>query len=75
MITDNIPEKLSYDYQFVKKIGEGANGETWLARSRFTNKLAAIKCLRLNKLDDAKVIELFERESELLKSVHVAGVP
>ncbi len=75
MITDNIPEKLSYDYQFVKKIGEGANGETWLARNRFTNKLAAIKCLRLNKLDDVKVIELFERESELLKSVHVAGVP
>ena len=74
-VPDSIPEKLDYDYLFLEKIGEGANGETWLARHRFENRLAAIKCLKLDKIDDIKTIELFERESELLKSVHVDGVP
>ncbi len=72
---DHIPPKLAYDYKFERKIGEGANGETWLARQRFTNRLVAVKCLRLDKIDDIKTLELFERESELLKSIHVDGVP
>ena len=72
---EHIPEKLNYNYKFEKKIGEGTTGETWFARHRFTNRLVGIKCLRLDRIEDVKTLELFERESELLKSVHVEGVP
>lgn len=75
MHPDNIPEKLAFDYEFIKKIGEGANGETWLAQHLFNGRKAAIKCLKLGKIDDIKTLELFNRESELLKSVNVFGVP
>ena len=72
---DNIPEKIAFEYDFVKKIGEGANGETWLAKSRINRKLAAIKCLKLNAANDLKSFELFKREVALLKSIQIEGVP
>ena len=75
MNIENVPEKLSYDYEFVKKIGEGANGETWLARHRFDQTQVAIKCLKTDKIKENKAFELFNRESELLKSVNLEGVP
>ena len=72
---DNIPEKISFEYDFVRKIGEGANGETWLAKNRINRTLAAIKCLKLNAANDFKSFELFKREVNLLKSIQVEGVP
>ena len=74
MIND-IPESLSFEYEFLNKIGEGANGETWLVKNRIDKTRAAIKCLKLNTIEDLKAVELFEREVELLQSIHVFGVP
>ena len=72
---NDIPKSLSFEYEFLNKIGEGANGETWLVKNRINKTRAAIKCLKLNTIEDLKAVELFEREVKLLQSIHVSGVP
>ncbi len=74
-MTPDIPEVISFEYEFIKKIGEGANGETWLVKNRINKNRAAIKCLKLNTIEDLKAVELFEREVQLLQSIRVSGVP
>ena len=70
-----IPEEIRFNYDLVKQIGEGSNGETWLIKNRVDKSLAALKCLKLNTVEDIKAVELFEREAALLKSIHIQGVP
>lgn len=67
--------ELSAKYEIIRLLGEGANGKTWLASKRDTGDKVAIKQLRFSKLDNLKSYELFERETEVLKSVDVLGVP
>ena len=74
-MTPDIPEVLAFEYEFIKKIGEGANGETWLVKNRINKTRAAVKCLKLNTVEDLKAVELFEREVQLLQSIRVSGVP
>ena len=72
-MTITTPSELSFEYEFIKQLGEGANGKTWLAKSRQTGDLVAIKSLKMS--GDMKQIELFIREAETLQSLNVAGVP
>lgn len=67
------PEILNLDYRYVKLLGEGANGFTWLAKDRRNALDVAIKELKF--VDDFKSLELFQREAEVLQSVDVIGVP
>ncbi len=67
------PEILNLDYRYVRLLGEGANGRTWLAKSRKTGLDVAIKELKF--ADDFKAWELFHREAEVLQSIKVDGVP
>ena len=67
------PKILNVDYRYVKLLGEGASGFTWLAKDRRTALDVAIKELKF--VDDFKSLELFEREAEVLQSVDVRGVP
>ncbi len=71
--TIETPDALKVDYRFIRLLGEGANGRTWLARDRKNARDVAIKALKLT--DDIKSLELFEREGEVLKSVEIRGVP
>jgi serine/threonine protein kinase len=71
--TIKTPEILKQDYQFLRLIGEGANGKTWLAISRIDQKKVAIKALKL--VDTFKSLELFKREAETLQSIQIDGVP
>ncbi len=72
---DKIPENITFSYELVKKIGEGANGETWLIRDRVKKTQAILKFLKFLSAEDLKTVELFQREAELLKSIHLEGVP
>ena len=67
------PGILAVDYRYVKLLGEGANGRTWLAKDRRNGLDVAIKELKF--VDDFKAFDLFQREAETLKTVNVIGVP
>ena len=67
------PEILNLDYRYVKLLGEGANGFTWLAKDRRNAMNVAIKELKF--VNDFKAFELFQREAEALQSIRVDGVP
>ena len=67
------PAILNLDYRYVRLLGEGANGLTWLAKDRRNATDVAIKELKFT--DDIKCFELFEREAEVLQSVSIDGVP
>ncbi len=69
------PDILVSKYRYHKLLGEGANGKTWLARNILTGELVAIKSLKLSQSENFKSFELFQREAEVLESVHVQGVP
>ena len=75
--TDQIktPLILAFDYTVLKLLGEGANGKTWLGRSKVDGNLVAIKELKLAVMEDLKSLELFKREAETLQSITVPGVP
>ena len=70
-----LPDSIAFEYELGKKIGEGANGETWLVNHKVKRIPAVLKLLRSLGDTDFKTEELFQREAELLKSVHVQGVP
>ncbi len=69
------PSILVDQYEFIRLLGEGANGKTWLARKRDTLENVAIKALKISKIENLKSYELFMREAEVLKSVDLLGVP
>lgn len=69
------PSILAFDYTYMKLLGEGANGKTWLARAKRTGAMVAVKELKLSVMEDMKALELFKREAETLQSLSVPGVP
>ena len=62
------------DYSELQKIGAGAQGTMYRAKAP-DGKWVAIKVLDFKQITDIKTIELFEREIETLKSLHIKGVP
>ena len=71
----NTPLELRGKYHYIRLLGEGANGKTWLAQSMTTGQYVAIKSLKFGSADNFKSLELFKREAEVLQSVLVNGVP
>ncbi|MBQ9396135.1 MAG: serine/threonine protein kinase [Proteobacteria bacterium] len=69
------PEILAKEYRYIKLLGEGANGKTWLAININTGEKLAIKSLKLSQSENLKSFELFQREAEVLASVQIEGVP
>lgn len=67
------PAILRNHYRYVRILGEGSNGKTYLAKVLSNNKEVAIKALKFS--DDIKAVELFKREADALKSVNEEGVP
>jgi serine/threonine protein kinase len=63
-------------YTLVEKIGEGGFGVTWGASRKSDGERVVIKQLRLERLDDWKSMELFEREARVLRGLahpHIVG--
>lgn len=69
------PQILASEFKYIKLLGEGANGKTWLAENILSGQKVAIKSLKLSQAENNKSFDLFKREAELLASVHIQGVP
>ena len=67
------PAELSNSYTFIRQLGEGSNGKTWLAKDLKAEREVAIKVLK--NIDQFKQLDLFKREAETLASIKVDGVP
>lgn len=62
-------------YIILKKIGQGGSAITYAAKDLQTELEVAIKVLSLQKLDDWKKIELFEREAKILQQLNHSSIP
>ena len=69
------PTMLKSSYRFLRCLGEGAQGRTYLAEKKDTGELVAVKELKMNSTDAFKGFELFMRESEVLADLDDPGVP
>ncbi len=67
------PEILRSGYRFLRLLGEGSNGKTFLAAERVSGRKVAIK--QLKSFKDFKSFDLFKREAETMRSVAIDGVP
>ncbi|WP_427159800.1 hypothetical protein ACQFX9_28080 [Aliinostoc sp. HNIBRCY26] len=57
-------------YRIIKILGEGGSGTTYLAEDTDSHQLVAMKALSLHRLNDWKLMELFEREAKILSQLH-----
>lgn len=56
-------------------LGSGAVGTTYLADDQLEDQQVAIKELSVRTLNSFKVLDLFEREVSVLRSIHHPGIP
>jgi Protein kinase domain len=62
-------------YRIEARHGEGSFGVTYRARDESSGTVVILKELRIEKLDDWKALELFEREGRTLSSLSHASIP
>ena len=74
-IVEQIPHNLVKDYQIKKLLGEGGSSTTYEAVDLQTHQRVALKALSLQKMNDWKVLELFEREANVLSKLNHPGIP
>ncbi|MEG4809998.1 ankyrin repeat domain-containing protein [Microcoleus sp. F8-D3] len=74
-IVQQIPHNLVKHYQIKKPLGEGGSSTTYEAVDLKTNQRVALKALSLQKMNDWKVLELFEREAKVLSKLNHPGIP
>lgn len=68
-------QKIKDRYLIKNKIGEGGMGKTYLAHDEQENIDVVVKILHFQRAEDWKVIELFEREAKVLKSLDHPYIP
>ena len=69
------PHELENKYHFIRLLGEGANGKTYLAKQVNSGLMVAVKALKFAQLNDLKSLELFKREAAILSSIQMEGIP
>jgi eukaryotic-like serine/threonine-protein kinase len=67
--------QLNNRYQLLERLGEGGTAITYAAKDLLTNRQVAIKVLSLDRLDNWKKIELFEREAKILQQLNHPAIP
>lgn len=68
------PEIRDY-FQYMRCLGEGAQGKTYLAKDLKIDREVAIKEMKLTQTENFKDLEHFEREAQVLENLFVQGVP
>jgi len=68
-------EIIAERYQIVTLLGEGGMGSTYAAVDLSTNQRVAIKVVSLQEAGDWKILELFEREAEVLETLNHPLIP
>ncbi|HAX85752.1 MAG TPA: ankryin [Cyanobacteria bacterium UBA11370] len=74
----NSPEKeqiIAQRYRILGTLGEGGTGTTYQAQDLETSQEVALKALSLQRMNDWKVMELFEREARVLAQLNHPGIP
>lgn len=66
---------VSTRYVLKREIAAGAFAVTWRAEDRKTGSAVVVKLLSVRALPDWKGLELFQRETAVLKSLRHAGIP
>jgi ankyrin repeat protein len=74
-IVQQIPQNSVKHYQIKKLLGEGGSSTTYEAIDLKTNQRVALKALSLQKMNEWKVLELFEREANVLSKLNHPGIP
>ena len=74
-IVQQIPHKLVKHYQIKNLLGEGGSSTTYEALDLKTHQRVALKSLSLQKMNDWKVLELFEREANVLSKLNHPAIP
>jgi serine/threonine protein kinase len=62
-------------YQIKSILGEGGSGITYCAQVAGTERQVALKELSLQRMNDWKAIELFEREAQVLSQLQHPAIP
>jgi serine/threonine protein kinase len=62
-------------YEVVRPLAEGGFGITHLARRMRDGEEVVIKQLRMERLDDWKAFDLFEREAAVLEGLRHPNIP
>ncbi len=78
--TENLPvdpqqKVVAGRFQIQRLLGEGGFGATYAAYDRETGTEVAVKNLRIDRAEDWKAIELFEREARILESLDHPRIP
>jgi serine/threonine protein kinase len=66
---NSMPQRLD-KYELVECLGHGATAEVWKALDTQLQRFVAIKMLRPNLRDDPTFVERFQREAQLIASLH-----
>ena len=61
-------------YEVIRPLGQGAFGQTLLARDLRLTRQVALKVLKPRGANDLKAYELFEREAAVLRDLRHPGV-
>ena len=68
------PRDTALRYKTIRELGRGGMGVTFLADTP-TGEQVVLKRLKLERLDNWKALELFEREARVLKALNHPGIP
>ena len=68
-------EIIAEKYRILDILGQGASGTTYLAQDLKSGKRVALKALSLRRMNDWKMIELFEREARILAQLNHPAIP
>ena len=69
------PEALRFKYKYLRYLGEGSTGKTFLAQDLNTGQHVAIKAFKAKSNEAFKNLELFKREAMTLASISLPEVP
>ena len=64
-----IPQRLD-KYELVERLGHGSTAEVWKASDTQLQRFVAIKILHPNLRDDPTFLVRFQREAQLIASLH-----
>ena len=68
-------EIIAERYRIIDILGQGGMGITYEAEDLKSSQRVALKALSLRRTDDAKVLELFEREVQILAQLNHSAIP